>query len=480
MKKISVAILGAELTPLAKVGGLGDVVGALPKTLFELGVDVATFIPFYGSIDRAGLKLELVAKDLAVEANGPFKLSVWQTCLPGSEAKLYLLEHPYFSGPEIYSHEQLVGKDLKVSEVEKFILFSQAALLAMKAIRFRPQVIHLNDWHTAPLLAFLAEDQKDEGSFFADTKTVYTIHNLANQGKYSRSELHLPANEAVANACLDGKDINFMAMGILGADIVNTVSKTYAKEILTAEQGAGLEQVLQQRQESLYGVVNGIDTELFNPATDQCLWQTYDADNLDKKRINKRELQKELGLPESADVPLFGLVSRLVNQKGLDLLDEKIAQLKAQFVFLGTGQKDVEERISVWGRQYPQAVKAVIGFDAKLAQRIYAGADVFLMPSKFEPCGLGQLIAMRYGTLPLVRKTGGLADTVNSKKGYLFKKYDNQSLFKCLKKATDDFQEDPTAWKECQALVMSLDFSWKKPAKSYIKLYKKALTLDKR
>lgn len=480
MQKISVAILGAELTPLAKVGGLGDVVGALPKTLFELGVDVATFIPFYGSIDRAGLKLELVAKDLTVEANGAFKLSVWQTCLPGSEAKLYLLEHPYFSGQEIYSHEQLVGKDLKVSEVEKFILFSQASLVAMKAINFKPQIIHLNDWHTAPLLAFLAEDKKDEASFFAGTKTVYTIHNLANQGKYSRNELRLPANDVVAKACLDGKDINFMAMGILGADIVNTVSKTYAKEILTPEQGAGLEQVLLQRKDSLYGVVNGIDTEFFNPATDSCLWQNYDAANLDKKRVNKLNLQKELGLPESADTPVFGLVSRLVNQKGLDLLDEKIANLRAQFIFLGTGQKDVEERVAAWAQKYPQAVKAIIGFDAKLAQRIYAGSDIFLMPSKFEPCGLGQLIAMRYGTLPLVRKTGGLADTVTSKKGYLFKGYDNKSLLRCLKKAATNFQKDPGAWKACQTLVMSLDFSWKKPAKTYIKLYKKALRLNKK
>jgi len=476
-KKISVALLGAELTPIAKVGGLGDVIGALPKTLLDIGVDVMVFVPFYGSIDRSALKLELLAKDLAVDQGGGFNLSVWQTTLPGSKVKLCLLEHPFFSGQEIYSHEQLIGTDLKVSEVEKFILFGQAALVSMEAIGFKPHIIHLNDWHTATLLAFLEDEKKKTSSYFANTKTVYTIHNLANQGKYSRAELRLPNNNIVDKACFDGKDVNFMAMGILGADIVNTVSKTYAKEILTAEQGAGLEKILEQRRADLYGVVNGIDVGFFNPATDPCLRHNYDATCLDKKLANKLELQKELGLPESPDAPVFGLVSRLVNQKGLDLLEEKIAEFKAQFIFLGTGQKEVEERLKVWSQKYPQSVKAVIGFDAKLAQRIYGGADIFLMPSRYEPCGLGQLIAMRYGTLPLVRKTGGLADTVTNRKGFVFDKYEAKELSKSIKKAIRAYCSNHSAWKERQAAVMCQDYSWSKPAKQYVKLYKKALKL---
>ncbi|NTW22531.1 glycogen synthase [Candidatus Falkowbacteria bacterium] len=478
-KKISVALLGAELTPLAKVGGLGDVIGALPKTLFTQGVDVVTFLPFYGSIDRSSLRASLALEGVVVEQNPDHKLSVWQTVIPGSNAKLYLLDHPYFSGEEIYSHEQLVGKDLKISEVEKFIMFCQASLAAMKAIGFRPDIIHLNDWHTAPLLAFLESERSSGSSFFSETKTVYTIHNLANQGNYRLADLRLPSSKLVQAACLDNKDVNFMAMGIIGADIVNTVSKTYAKEILTSEQGAGMQQLLANRKDSLFGVVNGIDTVFFNPATDQYLQKKYDFNGLQGKNENKVALQKELGLSESPTTPIFGLVSRLVNQKGLDLLDEKIAKLDAQFIFLGSGQKEVEDRLLGWALKHPQKIVAKIGFDAKLAQQIYAGADVFLMPSKYEPCGLGQMIAMRYGTLPLVRKTGGLADTVNGRNGFVFKKYEAGELLKCLKRAILSYNSDPTAWKERQKMVMLQDFSWEKPAKQYIKLYKKALTLGK-
>ncbi|NTU98562.1 glycogen synthase [Candidatus Falkowbacteria bacterium] len=475
MKKIKVAYLGAELTPLAKVGGLGDVMGALPKAMKKLNVDARVFLPFYGSIDRNSVELVLVVENLVVNSAFP-AVNVWQAVLPGSDVILYLLEHPMYAGTEIYSNEELVGKGLKMGAAERFVFFCQAALAAMLKVKYIPDIVHLNDWHTAGFLPYL-EELKNQEAAFKKVKTVYTIHNLANQGVTPVQEVDLPSIELVKRATFDG-NINFMAMGILGADIVNTVSETYAKEILTSEQGAGLEKILYLRKDVLCGVVNGIDQELFNPLTDKFLVKNFDIDSIEDAINNKTELQKEVGLPINQEKMLAGLVSRFVGQKGLDLISENMFELDMQFVFLGSGSQEIEERLLAISSKYPDKFKVVLGFDAGLAQRIYAGSDLFLMPSRFEPCGLGQMIAMRYGSLPLVRKTGGLADTVSGRIGFIFNNYDSKELFLSIKKALKLYTSDKLNWKKRQQKAMSLDFSWKKSAKKYKILYKKLLTLS--
>jgi starch synthase len=270
-----------------------------------------------------------------------------------------------------------------------------------------------------------------------------------------------------------------MVQGILGSDLINTVSPTYAKEILGHYQGANLENILKKRKTDLFGIINGIDTGFYNPANDNLISQKYSLKNLDKKIANKLALQKQLGLPIDKNIALVGLTSRLVWQKGLDLITENFNKLNCQFVFLGTGQPKLEQQLFALAKKFPLQFSTQIKFDEKLAHLIYAGADIFLMPSRFEPCGLGQMIAMNYGTIPLVRATGGLADTVNNKTGFTFKKYSEAELYKTIKQALTIFYKKPKIWNQLKINGMKKDFSWNKPAQEYLKLYKKLLSRKK-
>lgn len=442
-KKLKILFAAAEVAPLAKVGGLGDVAGALPKALIKLNLDVRVIMPFYGALDKNKYKIKLIKRNIK---SGGASINLYLTEIPDSAAPLYLIEHSFFKGQKIYS---AAAKDLK-----KFVFFSRAILESVKAINFAPDIIHLNDWHTAVAAALLKTDYQAD-PFFKQTKTLYTIHNLANQG------------------LARGK--NYMAEGILKADLINTVSPTYAKEILKPEQGAGLEKILKKRKTDLYGVLNGIDTALFNPISDNLIGQKYSLKNLEKKTANKLALQKQLGWPENENTALVGLISRLTWQKGLDLITEKFSRLNCQFVFLGRGEKRYEETLLNLAEKYPKKFKTLIKFDEKLAHEIYAGADIFLMPSRFEPCGLGQMIAMRYGAAPLARATGGLADTVDNKTGFTFKKYASRELYKTLSKALAVFYKNKKLWRRLKINGLKRDFSWDKPAREYLKLYKKLI-----
>jgi len=477
--KIKALFLSAEVAPLAKIGGLGDVAGALPQNLLKLGVDIRICLPFYGSIDQKKYSAKKIIANLAVPIDGKKEtVDVYQANLPGSKVLVYLIKHLFFDSKEIYIGKPLMlgGKYTKpLDELKRFAFFTRAALEAAKKLNFRPDVIHANDWHVA-LAADFIKTLNRQNNFFAKTKTLYTIHNLANQGitkpdiiGYTKIDPELPVIKVDAK---DG-DINFMVQGILGSDLINTVSPTYAKEILEHYQGAGLEKILAKRKKDLYGIINGIDTDFFNPATDNLIKQKYSLDNLDKKVINKLDLQKQLGLPVNKNMASIGLVSRLVWQKGLDLITENFSRLNCQFVFLGTGQKEHEQQLLNLSKKFPEKFSAQIKFDEKLAHKIYAGADIFLMPSRFEPCGLGQMIAMRYGTVPLVRATGGLADTVNNQTGFSFKKYSSQELYKTINKALRVYYKNKKLWQSLQLNGMKTDFSWDKSAKEYVKLYKK-------
>jgi len=314
------------------------------------------------------------------------------------------------------------------------------------------------------------------------TKTLFTIHNLANQGVWNAKEIFdfLGVNENL-HPNLKKRDLrnnfNIIQQAILSSDLITTVSPTYAKEILTKEHGCSLESFLQKRKKDLFGIINGIDIIFFNSETDPKIKFNYSIKNLENKTKNKIELQKILGLPVNPQLPLFGLISRLTYQKGINLIIETIPQLvgmNCQLVVLGLGQKEYEEQLTEAGRKYPKNISSQIKFDASLAQKIYAGSDLFLMPSLFEPCGLGQMISMRYGTIPIVRAIGGLKDTVNYKTGFIFEKYQAKKLLETIKKSLKIYQNKKD-WRQMQINAMKQDFSWQKSAKEYLKLYKKIM-----
>ncbi|OGF24047.1 hypothetical protein A3H09_01825 [Candidatus Falkowbacteria bacterium RIFCSPLOWO2_12_FULL_45_13] len=470
--KLKILIAAAEVTPIAKVGGLGDVIGALPKALKKLNLDARVIIPFYGAIDKNKYKIELTGKNIKV---GDDSIDLWQTTLPDSAVPVYLIEHGLFNGREIYSNA--LADD--ASDINKYLFFSNAILAGLKAINFRPDVVHLNDWHTAAAAGLLKTDYQND-QYFKQIKTLYTIHNLANQG---------PAGQN-----------NYMAEGILNADLVNTVSPAYAEEILTKEYGAGLEKILAKRKKRLYGILNGIDTDFFNPETDQFIKQNYSGKTLEKKIVNKTALQGRLGLPPDKDIALVGLVTRFVWQKGVELITKKFAKLNCQFAFLGTGEKSCEQALLKLAHKYPAKFKVLIKFDERLAHEIYAGSDIFLVPSRFEPCGLTQMIAMRYGSIPVVRATGGLKDTVISwsdsllinlsasgegarrvkATGLTFENFNSDEFYKTLETALEIYYHQPKVWRQLQLNGLKQDFSWKKSAKEYLKLYKKLLSKTRR
>ncbi|MBU2007540.1 glycogen synthase [Patescibacteria group bacterium] len=493
---IKVLFLSAELVPLAKVGGLGDVAGALPIALAKLGVDIRICLPFYGLIDSKKYSAKKIISNLSVSISNKNELvDVWQTFLPTTKIPVYLIKHNFFDSKEIYLNDKKhrlprlnykARDDKRSDNLKRFAFFTRAALEVSKKINFQPNVVHANDWHVALAADFIKTLNKKD-NFFIKTKTLYTIHNLANQGitktnivEYAKINKNLPIIKVDAQ---DG-DVNFMVQGILGSGLINTVSPTYAKEILMHYQDAGLDKILKKRKKDLYGILNGIDTDFFNPVTDNLIKQKYSLKNLKQKKANKLALQKQLGLPADKKIALVGLVSRLVGQKGIALFNKNFSKLNCQFVFLGTGQKKYEQQLLNLSKKFPRQFSAQIKFDEKLAHLIYAGADIFLMPSRFEPCGLGQMIAMRYGTVPVVRATGGLADTITPLKkrasgikstGFVFKKYLSEELYKKLNQALTVFYKQPKLWQQLQAAGMKQNFSWDKSAMEYFKLYRRLI-----
>jgi starch synthase len=467
---LKILFVASECTPIAKVGGLGDVIGSLPKALKELGVDVRICLPKYEIIDFKKYKFELIAKDIEVKNE---RVNIYQGFLPESEVILYLLENEkYFGQNGVYPGFK--------KEIERFLFFSQAVLEIFPAINWFPDIIHCHDWHTAivaPLLNLKPKNLKP--------KTLLTIHNLSNQGKWSAKKildfLNLKGNE-IENLKVRDKDgdFNILQQGILNADLLNTVSPTYAKEILTKEYGEGLEESLIKRKKELFGILNRIDKKKFNPEIDPDLKTNYSHRNLERKIENKIHLQEILNFKKNPEIPLFGFISRLTSQKGIDLIIDIVPELikrNCQLVILGVGSPDYEKKLLELSQKYPRNISVQIKFDPILAQKIYGGADIFLMPSKFEPCGLGQMVAMCYGTIPIARKTGGLADTIeDGKTGFLFKEYKVEAFLKTIKKALNLYQ-NKEEWQKLTREAMKKDFSWVLSAKEYLKLYKKLLNV---
>ena len=471
---MKILTLSAEVAPFAKTGGLGDVAGALPKALAAMGHDVRVAMPAYRAQEQAGFPA--VPGGVTVPmGGGPLPAGILRTRLPGSEVRLDLVaEKSLFDRPNIYGYDD---------DPYRFVFFSRAALEWAAIDGWRPDVVHAHDWHSAPAVLWLQTVGVHDPRF-GRMATIFTIHNLAHQGRSSRRVArYLGVDPTPMLEERGWEEINFMARGIHHATLVNTVSPTYAREIMTPAGGNGLDALLRSRHFDVHGILNGLDTEVWNPATDAKLTVNFDAAHLSERVANKLALQEQVGLQRNERVPLVAMVSRLDDQKGMEITGHVIHLLMsglagdAQFVVLGTGAKVYEDAFAHLAAYHPRKIAAVLTFAPALAPMIYGGSDLFLMPSLFEPCGLSQLIAMRYGSVPVVRRTGGLADTVqDGETGFTFDEFTPGAFWTALQRALLAYNTDAGAWARLQQNGMTTDHSWSREAGRYVELYAWALS----
>jgi len=484
---MKIAFVTTECVPYAKTGGLADVAGSLPAELVKLGCEVKIFIPKYSLIDenRHGLKYNWDISEMPIRINGVIRsVHIYQSKLPNTDIDVYFVDCPhYFYRHIIYTNDP--------DEDERFILFSKAVIETLQRLQWSPDVINCNDWQTG-LLPFFIKDNYNWDRLFDHTATLFTIHNIGYQGLFSKSVLFsAEIRESLfypgGPIAHDG-GVSFMKAGISFADIINTVSNTYAHEILTPEYGAGLEVTLQQREDDLFGILNGVDYNIWNPETDKHLPYHYTINDLSGKYLNKSYLLKHFGIKPDENIPLIGIVSRMVLQKGFDIFADSINELMsldAQWIILGSGEDRFEELFRKLSILFPGKVGTYIGYNNELSHLIEAGADMFLMPSRYEPCGLNQIYSLKYGTVPIVRKTGGLADTVKDwdeqnhygfkdGNGFSFYDYSGLALYKSVERAVNVFKHKDI-WKKIQTNGMKLDFSWTRSAEKYLELYKLAM-----
>ncbi|WP_057761133.1 glycogen synthase GlgA [Cytobacillus praedii] len=464
----------SECVPFAKSGGLADVAGALPRELVRQGVDLRVIMPKYGSIET-NIKARMQKKaEYTVEVG-------WRKQYCGIEELEFHGVTYYFVDNEFYfMREELYGY---FDDGERFAFFCKAVLDSLSHIDFQPDIIHCHDWHTG-MIPFLLRMEYQEKKGYELIQTVFTIHNLLFQGIMPRESLRELFGLQEKYDHVDYLEfygcISFMKGAIVAADKITTVSPTYKSEIQTSVYGEKLHELLQSRSCDLVGILNGIDMELYNPEKDPSLFKNYSWKALTNKRVNKEHLQERLGLPIKAKTPIIAMVTRLTEQKGIDLVKHVFHELIAediQFIILGSGDDEYEHFFRQMEAAYPNKCKAYIGFDEGLAHEVYAGADLFLMPSRFEPCGLGQMIAMRYGTVPIVRETGGLNDTVNSfnelsgqGNGFSFSQYNAHDMLFTIERALS-FYRDDACWINIVQNAMAMDYSWAQSAVKYKHLY---------
>jgi starch synthase len=486
-----IVIASSEAVPFAKTGGLADVSSALAKALDVKGHQVSLIMPYYPeliknnsaelpAIHELGTSLEItIGKNKRTS-------KLLGTTLPDSDVSVLMVDQSsYFHRPGLYQQD---GGDYHDNS-ERFIFFSRSVMEIIQKLYLRPDIIHANDWQTG-LIPALLDLQYRKQSLFEKTASVFTIHNMAFQGQFRHWDMNLTG--------LDWKyfnweqlefydHLNLLKSGVVFSEMVTTVSPTYSKEIQTPEFGCGLENVLVKHRDKLKGILNGVDMSVWNPKIDPFIPENYSEKKLEGKSVCKNFLQKELGLPENNQVPLFGMVSRMTDQKGLDLLEQcadEILSQDIQICFLGTGSHHFEDFLRGLVHRYPDKVSATIGFDEKLAHRIEAGADIYLMPSRYEPCGLNQMYSLIYGTIPIVHSTGGLADSVvgaNAKNlkagtatGFCFDEYQAGKLVEQINRAVTLFHDQPQ-WKKLVSTAMIQDCSWEQSASEYLKVYEEAL-----
>ncbi|ACL69447.1 glycogen synthase GlgA [Halothermothrix orenii] len=478
---MKILFVAAESYPFIKVGGLGDVVGSLPLALKKQGHDVRVMIPKYGSIPEKYKSQMGYINSLVV----PLAWRKQFCTLEGTTFKgvpFYFVDNSYyFNRTRIYGYHD---------DAERFAFLSRAALYILPILGFKPDIIHCHDWHTGLLPVFL-KDHFSQKKFYHHMKTILTIHNLKFQGVFPENILEDILGLDYIYFKPDGVEffgqVNFLKGGLIFSDIITTVSNNYAEEITTPEYGEQLHGVLKSRSKELFGIMNGLDYEEYNPETDPYLYQNFSLKNPVRKIKNKLKLQQELGLPVDKNTPVISVISRLYKQKGIDLLVQALPHILSrniQFILLGTGDKNYELFFKEARFAYGTNLSVNIKFDNELARKIYAGSDIFLMPSLFEPCGLGQLIAMRYGTIPIVRKTGGLKDSVKpfdpdsgTGNGFLFDEFNSKSMLKAIDEALTIYK-NKNLWNTIRENNLKTDFSWKQSALKYQKLYKKLINVN--
>lgn len=480
-------MLASEVAPFAKTGGLADVVGALPQVLARRGHDVRVIMPLHRSIDRARNRLLPLLRQMVVQWGTEQIVGGLMRCpFPGApEVPVYFVQQDaLFDRPALYGEG---GRDYPDND-RRFAFFCMASLWALKALDFQPDILHLHDWQAglvAPLLRHHPVISND--GFYAKMRTVFTIHNLAYQGLFAPDFLakaQLPWTLFTPEVAEFHKNFSLLKAGIVLADQVTTVSPTYAREIQTADYGCGLEGVLRARADRLTGILNGIDTKVWNPAADPYLATPYSADAPDGKAVCRAALCADLGLEPAPNAPVVGIISRLVDQKGFDLVAEAMPTILASgaaIAIVGTGDKKHEDYFTQLAAENPKRVSTTIAYREDLAHRIEGGADLFLMPSRFEPSGLNQLYSMRYGTLPLVRRVGGLADSVidatlsplgsGDATGFVFDDYTSEALLEAWGRALRTYRDEPHHWRRMMVAAMRRDCSWDRAAPEYERLY---------
>jgi len=459
---MKIVMCASEAVPFAKTGGLADVAGALPLALEEEHHEVIIVMPRYKSIQDSKFNIKRFKSDISYSTTG-------------KDIKVYFIENDAY-----YNRDNLYGEKTGdyPDNLDRFSYYSKRTLELLKEMKFKPDIIHVHDWQASLIPVYLKNWYAND-AFYKDTRTVLTIHNIGYQGLFPKDQffkLGLDWSLFGMEGLEFFDQVNVLKGGMMFSDTINTVSPTYANEIQTKEFGFGLDGVLKKRSDSVFGIINGIDYSIWNPETDKYIAKNFSVEDTKGKLSCKEDLQKFCNLPTSKDVPLMGIVSRLAQQKGFDILAEgidEICKMDLQLVILGTGDIKYHQIMEDMVRKYPKVISLSLRFDDPLAHKIYAGSDIFVMPSRYEPCGLGQLISFRYGTIPLAFKTGGLADTVNDKNGFIFDNYSRGGLIDTIKKAVAAFN-DKKKWEALVARAMKIDYSWEGSARKYVELYEKA------
>ncbi len=488
---MKIVFITPEVVPFSKTGGLADVSGALPIELAEAGNDVIVYSPLYKSVDTKKYNIVPIKKSIFVPISGKMEsVDIYESLNYKPNSRIRFI---FLSCEKYFKRENLYGEGNKdyPDNHERFGLFSRSVFEVLKSLNFAPDIIHCNDWQTGIVPVYL-KCIYSQDTFFSGTKSLITIHNMAYQGlfeSYVMDTLMLPWSLFNYKELEYYGKVNFLKAGLIFSDAITTVSRKYAEEIRTKEYGCGLEGVLEERKNNLYGILNGVDYSIWDPSIDSLLPKKYSPNDLSGKKECKKVLLKNMGIKSEEDIPLIGIISRLADQKGFDLLFElkdRLINIGANFVILGTGDKKYHEHFTDLKNRYPNKIGLLLGFDNTLAHLIEAGSDFFLMPSRYEPCGLNQMYSLRYGTFPIVRGVGGLDDTIIdldtdrvNGNGFKFYEYTSEELLKTIERALNFYKTEKNIEKDiCR--IMKLDFSWQVSAKKYIALYEKLLGKDSR
>jgi len=484
---MKVAFISSEVFPFAKTGGLADVSSSLPAELSKLGPDIKIFMPKYYHIDERKYNLHYMwtIGEIPVRVAGKtYQVQIYKAKLPNSTVDVYFIDSPHhFQRFNLYTND--------ADEDERFILFNKAVIEFIQRIQWKPDLFHCNDWQTG-IMPLLVKDNYSWDKAFDNTAFLFTIHNIAYQGKFKKSALQkAEINEKYFYPCGPVEyynQVSFLKTGIVFSELVNTVSETYAKELLQPQYSEGMHDVLKEKKDDFCGILNGIDYDIWDPSTDKLIPYNYSLNDLSGKSKNKKFLLNQFDLEYKENTPVIGIIARLATQKGFDIITEAmpgLVHLNAQWIVLGSGEAKYEEMLQNAAAAHPDKFSIHFDFNDKLSHLIEAAADIFLMPSQYEPCGLNQIYSLKYGTVPVVRKTGGLADTVSdwhdgkakgldTGTGFLFNDYTGFAMEHSIKRATGLFQDKP-AWKKIQQNGMSKDFSWNISAEKYYQLYLKAI-----